>query len=478
MKLQIKEKIMLMNMAIFVPIILLVYALVLNSLYSSLVRGSTEFLLQESYNTQRYIDRYIENQPQSPAEKRFTDAAPLLCTYLAGQMNCRIQLYDKTGSLLSDSVKNELSAYADDIGLAVKGDKAWLLKKLGGTSYVLFSLPVYAQGEIIGCIRYLYPLQREADLMHNMILLMGLVILAATGISWLLSNLLAERLTDPIRRLRTISEHISHGDYDHEILIHSGDEVEDLAHTFNQTTQSIRSYIQRLQTEKQKQKRFLDNVTHEFKTPLTAIIGYAELIPRLKKPKDIQESLSYIGTEGNRLLKLVEELLLLSRFGRSEFSLELTEGNPGQLVQDALHMLQLRIEAAGIAVETSLPAVVCRMDQDKTLQVLLNILDNTLKYSQCTLLQITLELQHTSLWLTITDDGVGIDPEILPTLFDPARRLRAKNSLSGQSNGLGLCICREIMEKQHGSIRINNQHGQGTCVQLIFPIKEAPHENP
>jgi two-component system, OmpR family, sensor histidine kinase ArlS len=478
MKLQIKGKIMLMNMVIFVPIILIVYALVLNSLYGSLVRSSTEFLLQESYNTQRYIDRYIENQPQSPAEKRFTAAAPLLCTYLAGQMNCRIQVYDKTGSLLSDSVKNELSAYASDIGLAVKGDKAWLLKKLGGTSYVLFSLPIYAQGEIIGCIRYLYPLQREADLMHNMILLMGLVILAAIGISWLLSNLLAERLTNPIRRLRAISENIAQGDYSQKIVIHSGDEVEDLAHTFNQTTQSIRSYIQRLQTEKQKQKRFLDNVTHEFKTPLTAIIGYADLIPRLKNPKDIKESLTYIFTEGNRLLKLVEELLILSRFGRSGFSLEITDCDPGRLVQDALHMLQLRIEAAGIAVETSLPPVLCRIDKDKTLQVLLNILDNALKYSQCNRLRISLERQHTSLWLTIADNGIGIDSEILPTIFEPACRLTAKKSLSGQSNGLGLCICREIMEKQQGSICINNQRGQGTCVQLIFSVKEVPHENP
>ena len=469
---QIKGKIMLMNLAIFVPLILLVYALVLNSLYRSLVHGSTEFLLQESYNTQRYIEHYLDEQPQEPAVKRFTEAAPLLSTYLAAQLNFRIQVYDVEANLLADSVKNELSVYAGDIQQAAAGNKAWTVKRIGGMSYVLFTLPIYAQETMIGSVRYLYPLQRENELMQDMMLVMGLVILMAIGLSWVLSRLLAERLTDPIRRLRTMSERIGQGEYGQEIFIHSGDEVEELAHTFNQANQSIHTYIQRLQAEKETQKRFLDNVTHEFKTPLTAIIGYAELIPRLQAPKDVRESLSYIHSEGQRLLKLVEELLELSRIGRSSFTLDCRQAELSQLVQDALHMLTPRIDAAGIEVGAELQPAECWLDPDKTLQVLLNVLDNALRHSSCRHLQLTLTVVDGQARLMLADDGCGMEPAALEALFEPSRRLLAPQQTTGQSNGLGLCICRKIMEQQQGTITLQRAPGCGTRVELVFAREE------
>ena len=472
MKMQIKAKVMLMNLAIFVPLLLLVYALLLSSLYRNLVHGSTEFLLQESYNTQRYIEHYLEEQPQEPAVKRFTEAAPLLGAYLAAQLHFRIQIYDANANLLSDSVKNELSVYAGDIQQAVYGDKAWTVKRIGGTSYVLFTLPVYAQEEIVGGVRYLYPLQRENELMQGMMLVMGLVILAAIGISWGLSSLFAERLTDPIRRLRTLSEQLGRGEYGREIAIRSGDEIEELAGTFNQANQSIHTYIQQLRQEKETQKRFLDNVTHEFKTPLTAIIGYAELIPRLQAQKDVRESLSYIHAEGKRLLKLVEELLSLSRVGRSSFTLECRRTELSPLVRNALHMLAPRLEAAGIEVTAQLQPAVCWLDADKTLQVLLNVLDNVLRHSQCRHLQLSLETRADEVHLILADDGVGIDAAVMETLFEPSLRLAAPKQVMGQSNGLGLCICRKLMEQQRGSIVLYSTPGVGTRAELVFAREE------
>lgn len=302
-KLKIKDKIMLMNMGILIPVITFIYIIIMNKLYNNVIKSSIDFLIKESYNTQLYIESYIEKDQDLDVETSFINKGPLIDTYLANKLNFRIQIYDKTGNILSDSVINNLSLYDDDIKSSINGNKAYIIKKVDGNMYVLFSSPIYYKNVTIGCVRYIYPLRSEQEIINNMFIIMGIVACAAIFISWLLSRLFSERIAGPIKELKIASERISKGDYNNKIEIESGDEIEDLSKTFNITTESIKIYIESLKNEKQKQKDFLDNVTHEFKTPLTAIIGYSELIPRLENKIDVEESLVYIKREGERLLK-------------------------------------------------------------------------------------------------------------------------------------------------------------------------------
>lgn len=463
--LKIKTKIMLMNMGILIPVITFIYIITINNLYSNVIKSSIDFLTKESYSTQLYIANYLEKDKVNSVESNFINKAPLINAYLSNKLRFRVQIYDKTGQILADSVMNSVSFYDEDINGAIDGNKSYMVKKIDGHTYVLFSSPIYLDNNTLGCVRYVYSVDSGEKLIYNMLIIMGIVALIAVLISWLLSNLFSENIAEPIKKLKYASEKVAAGHYENKIEIKSGDEIEDLSETFNVMSESINKYIESLKEEKRKQKDFLDNVTHEFKTPLTAIIGYSDLIPRLQDKKEIEESLFYIKKEGERLLKLVEELLDLSKLGKAEFTINRTNSNLKEVIEETLSLIQPRLDKYDIEIIRELFDVDLSIDKDKTKQVILNVLDNAIKYSECTSITIRMERQDGNIVVNIIDDGVGIEREHLEKLFQPICRV---NSRSKNGNGLGLPICKEIMKKQEGNIEVFSDEKKWTAVRITF----------
>ncbi|SHJ07706.1 Signal transduction histidine kinase [Clostridium cavendishii DSM 21758] len=468
LNLKIKTKIMLMNMGILIPAIVLIYIVTINNLYSNVKKSAIDFLTKESYNAQQYIANYIENDKETDIETNFVNKSELINTFLANKLSFRIQIYNKNGKILADSVMNTVSLYDEDITSAIKGNKAYVVKKFDGRIYILFSSPIYSKDKTLGCVRYIYPVDSGQNLINNMFIIMGIVGLVAIFISWLLSNIFSENIAGPINKLKLVSEKVAAGNYESKINIKSGDEIEDLAKTFNVMSESIESYIKNLKEEKLKQKEFLDNVTHEFKTPLTAIIGYSELIPRLEDKEDVDESLDYIKSEGERLLRLVEELLELSKLGKNEFNVERSENNLKEIVEETLSAVKQRLEKYDIALSKELFDIYLYIDRDKTKQVILNVLDNAIKYSECNMINIKLKRKEDKIILSIIDNGIGIGKHHLEKLFDPVYRVNKIHSRSKNGNGLGLSICKEIMKKQDGDIKVYSEEDKWTALEIIF----------
>ncbi|WPC44705.1 HAMP domain-containing sensor histidine kinase [Clostridium sp. JS66] len=457
-----------MNMGILIPAIVFIYLITINNLYSNVIKSSINFLTKESYSTQLYIASYIEKDKAVYSETAFRNMSPLITTYLSNKLAFRIQMYDASGEILADSISNSVNMYAEDINSAVKGNKSYVVKKIDGQIYILFSSPIYLNKNTIGCVRYVYSIDTGQKLIHSILVIMGIVALAAVVISWILSNLFSENIAEPIKKLKEVSEKVALGNYENKIEIKSGDEIEDLANTFNTMSENIRIYIESLKDEKKKQKDFLDNVTHEFKTPLTAIIGYSDLIPRLEDEKDIEESLVYVKNEGERLLKLVEELLDLSKLGKVNFNIEKTNNNLREIVEETLNIMQPRMNKYGIGIMKDLFDIEISLDRDKTKQVILNILDNAIKYSECTSIDIKMQKHEEKVLLSIIDDGIGIDEQYLDEIFEPLSRVDKINSRNKSGNGLGLTICKEIVEKQGWNIKISSKVGMWTCVKIVF----------
>ncbi|GAA0740208.1 HAMP domain-containing sensor histidine kinase [Clostridium oceanicum] len=466
-KLKIKTKIMLMNMAILIPTIVFIYIITINNLYSNVIKNSIDFLTKESYTTQLYISNYIEKYNEKNVEDNFLSKSSLINTYISNRLRFRTQIYNKNGEILEDSVMDSLSLYDEDINNAIKGNKAYIVKKIDGNIYILFSSPIYFKNNTLGCVRYVYCVDGGKKLIDNMFIIMGIIAIIAMLISWLLSNIFSNNIAGPIKKLKNISEKVAAGEYENRIDIKSGDEIEDLSKTFNKMSYNIKTYIESLKEERKKQKDFLDNVTHEFKTPLTAIIGYSELMPRLKEKEDIDDSLFYIKKEGTRLLKLVDELLYLSKLGKSEFIIDKTRSNLKKIVEESLTTMEPRLEKYNIEIVKNLFDITLVIDKDKTKQVILNVLDNAIKYSECKNITISMKIENSSIVLNITDDGIGIKNEDLEKLFEPIYRGYNLNN-EDKGNGLGLSICKEIMKKQKGNIFISSEYKRNTCVKIIF----------
>lgn len=298
--------------------------------------------------------------------------------------------------------------------------------------------------------------------------------LVAAGIFFAIR--LAKSLHKPIDQLRQMAYRLANGDYESKIELNEYVEIAQLSASFNAMADGIELHIKQLKEEKEKQKDFLDRITHELKTPLTAIIGYVDLIPKLQSKEDVQESLRYVAVESERLLSLVEELLKSSKYGTSTFEVSPTVVNIKELAEEAVSIVKLRLQQFEIEVMNELTEVHVVADFDKTKQIFLNVLDNAIKYSDATQVRMNVIINEKEAKVFVHDDGIGMDECVLAEWNESPE---GKVLPSSYGNGYGLYICQEIVNKQGGSMRIESSEEMGTaiCITFLLPRRMEDIKN-
>jgi signal transduction histidine kinase len=449
---------------LLIPLMFLLYSIVMTQFKKNVYESAVSSLHTISIEAQAYTMNYIAHNQQNP-KLSLQRSASLIAPFLAKRMNTRVQVFSSNGDLLADSERSTLTYPNQDINKALNGIKAYTFQKTTSEPLLLYSNPVYANEETVGVVRFLYPLTKETDLLTtiNVVFLTTCFLLSIIAIYVVGS--FSRSLSKPIYHLSEMAKRLSEGHYDTKIDLVDYEELKELSHSFNVMAKAIEFNISQLESEKTKQKDFLDRVTHELKTPLTAILGYSRLIPKLQKQTDIEQSLYYILSEGERMLRLIEELLKQSKFGQSHFTVSLAISNLGKLVDDSLYVVKSTLDKQLIAVEGSIPAVYIVMDTDKTKQIFLNIFDNIVKYSDAACIRLYSKQEETYFHVFIEDDGIGMD-EAFVAEWQTAPALQKAFSTSF-GNGFGLFICRELMKKQGGQMDIVSSD-TGTLVKLSF----------
>ena len=221
---------------------------------------------------------------------------------------------------------------------------------------------------------------------------------------------------------------------------------------------------------------FVANVTHEIKTPLTAIIGFVETLQQgaIDDRATAQKFLMTIHENAQRLNRLVDDLLILSNIELGEVTLHLEGLIFGDVLDRALTLIQTRADLKNIAIRTDLPAELplIRADRDGAVQVLLNILDNAVKFTpEGGQVSITAhEDQQDFITIRITDTGPGIAKSELPRLSERFYRVDKTRSRDLGGTGLGLSIVKHLMKAHSGEMHIESTPGKSTEVSLKFPI--------
>ncbi|GAB4448870.1 MAG: hypothetical protein OHK0041_09690 [Anaerolineales bacterium] len=246
-------------------------------------------------------------------------------------------------------------------------------------------------------------------------------------------------------------------------------EVQDLTRAFN-------AMVSRVHASQQSQKDFVANVSHELKTPLTSIQGFAQAIldDTADTPEARKQAAQIIYDEARRLHRLALDLLDLARLEAGTADLKMTAVDINALLQGIVETFTPRVQAAGIAlhlnVHPNLPPV--RGDGDRLAQVFTNLLDNALKFTPPGgNIVLSAEKAGAALELTVTDTGSGVPPEALPHLFE--RFYQADPSRAGGNRhgaGLGLAIVKEIIDAHGGTIGVRSQKGCGTTFTLHLPL--------
>lgn len=223
-------------------------------------------------------------------------------------------------------------------------------------------------------------------------------------------------------------------------------------------------------------KEFVADVSHELKTPITSIMGYADTLLE-GEYDDVTRNkfLNVIASEARRMAKLVTDLLSLSRYDNNKIKPEKTEFDLGELVKKCQEKLEIEISKKHHKVENLVTANVPLVYADKSgiERVVLNILSNSIKYTKENgNIKIYVGFVYNDAYIKIIDNGIGIPEEDLTRIFERFYRVDKARSRELGGTGLGLSIAKEILNQNNGSIDIKSEVGKGTEVVIRVPTKK------
>jgi len=304
----------------------------------------------------------------------------------------------------------------------------------------------------------------------------------------------------PVRTLREVAEQVSTGDVGVRASIQSGDEFQELAEAFN----DMLSHLKAAQDEQEKINRSLDirlgemaetnvalyqsnrlkseflaNVTHELRTPLVSIIGFAELLRdaaegKKTDPQRIARYSENILTSGRSLLDIINDLLDLAKIEAGKLDVHLSRFSIGELCHDLVDFVRPLADKRGQKVETciaeDLPA--CRSDSGKIKQVLYNLLSNAIKFTpEGGVISFSADrIGEDRIRISVRDTGPGIEKEHRAEIFEKFRQLDASRTREYEGTGLGLAITKELVQMLRGTIGVESEPGEGALFVVELPV--------
>ena len=235
---------------------------------------------------------------------------------------------------------------------------------------------------------------------------------------------------------------------------------------------------------------FLANVSHELRTPLTSILGFARIIerrmanvvfPAVEQPdarqaramEQIRQNLEIIRIEGDRLTKLINDVLDLEKIEAGEIAWDIGTVDLADTVSQASAATESLYRQKGLALETEIPTGLppVRADRDRLVQVLVNLISNGIKFTDTGKVRCSACLSDTNkVVVTVSDTGCGIAPDDLKTVFEKFRQVGDTLTEKPVGTGLGLAICREIIEYLGGTIRVESEPDRGSRFIFSLPV--------
>ena len=299
-------------------------------------------------------------------------------------------------------------------------------------------------------------------------------------ISVFLSLLLAKTMIAPIQELTHAAEKVASGDFTDKVANDSRDEIGVLTRTFNDMAVQLEDTLDDLKRSEQMRREFVANVSHELRTPITGVKSYAETLssdPDMP-PETRERFLKVILNESDRMTKIVQDLLTLSRFDAGSFEFSFDEFSFEKSVRDVYNAVRMEAQAHRheftLETEPNLPRI--RGDKARVEQVLMNMVSNAIKYTKDGgRISIKAGLRGDEVWCSVKDNGVGIPKEDQAKVFDRFYRVDKARSRESGGTGLGLSIAQEIAVRHGGRMELKSRLGQGTTISVWLPV-EGPKD--
>ncbi|GAB4254665.1 MAG: ATP-binding protein [Thermoleophilia bacterium] len=317
-----------------------------------------------------------------------------------------------------------------------------------------------------------------ADMMHSMTadiesavvagvteaLLWG--VLAALVVAVVASYLLSGWLTGALRHMSEVAGRIARGQYDQRVAYSADDEIGEVARSFNEMAT-------RLEETENLRRQLLGTISHELRTPLTSIQGYMEGLIDGVIPEE-PETYQLVHREATRLTRLVADIERLSRVEAGAESIQPADLSTRRVIEETVDRLRPQFEqkplSLGVELDPGLPDVWA--DEDKLVQILMNVMGNAFKYTPpggSVVVRGRSGTDRGSVLFEVEDNGIGIPAEDLPHIFERFYRVDKSRSAAGGGAGIGLAVAKSLVEQMGGHIWAESPSGQGTKVSFTLP---------
>ena len=344
-----------------------------------------------------------------------------------------------------------------------------------GDDYMDVALPI--RGESGSYIIYIFDNKGTVtDLNAELFRIIAEALAVGLVIAVLLSLLLAKTMVTPIQSLTKAAEKVAAGEFGESVENDARDEIGVLTRTFNDMAGQLERNIEDLKNAEQLRREFVANVSHELRTPVTSIRSYAETLCDAADGMDAatqQRFLEVIVGESDRMTKIVQDLLTLSKFDAGSIDFDFGMFSFEKSVKDVYNAqlleAQKRRHNFGLEFTGELPEI--RGDRARIEQVLINMLSNAIKYTpDGGRIRMTAGVKDDCVWCTVRDNGIGIPKQDIDHVFERFYRVDKARSRESGGTGLGLSIAYEIVQRHDGKMEIHSQKGKGTAITVTLPV--------
>lgn len=389
------------------------------------------------------------------------------------QMGLRVLILDREGRVTIDSfeedwLEGQVLKHNEVLAALGGNSSTGVYENATGEKVLHVAVPVLREKELIGAVMLVVGLDDIYQTLNEIKGQMLLVSLVSGIIAVLISLLLAELLTRPVKELTAAVKQMGQGQLEQRVKIRGRgqDELAQLAGAFNAMSSSLAKLDE-------SRRRFLADASHEFKSPLSSIKALAQSLLETNEqdPKVYQEFLRDIDSEVDRLSRLVTNMLQLTRLEEGEPFLTKEELDLQSVIRRVMAMLQGAAEHRGVKLKMICPpGSSWEINRDLLTSILYNLLDNALRHTLATGgVTVSAAIDSTGLILRVADTGEGVPAEELPRIFDRFYRVDKARARETGGTGLGLAIVKEAVSRMGGTVSAKLNADKGLTIELHFP---------
>ena len=484
MRISIKIKFSVFLAALLLLTVAILSILVLDGIKKDQQVQYEAFLAQQARTANLYFIQLSLGESSVMPESFLTSGGNKLAEQLGRVIGQLTVLYDKNGKKIGESVaKSETGSVEKTLSFALQNKIAYQVE--GDSLYYL--APLTVGSEQVGVVQLYYSLARNLEFYHYIRTLFVYIGAGVFILSFMLGYFYFNSFANGILKLKNMADRIRLGQYEIEVprrrdeLGKLGEGIYDMSRQIVKTIGDMQAEQQKLtlavaklsQLEKQ-QKQFIGNVTHEFKTPLTSVKAYIDLLEMYPDDAELRETARVnIKRETERLYEMVDKVLQLSALEKYDFEYTLEKIDVRQIILQVCSSLKGKMEKFGIQLETHLTEAFIQADKENMVIILVNLLDNAIKYNKARgSIRIKNYAVGSSVFVEISDTGIGMPAEAESKIFEPFYTVDKNRSRQSGGAGLGLSLVKKLVEKQGGTVALVETGPSGSTFHLCFPSYE------